>query len=105
MPDPVYYDTLAPGEISEELAPVIDELGLRQNCTELLDQGYTVIHDVASAEFTHRLRDAILAHSGPYGGARMLLARDPVYAEAVLSPKLLAMAEFSVGRGHSRPPG
>ena len=29
----------------------------------------------------------------------MLLAKDPVFSEAVLSPKLLAMAEFSVGRG------
>ncbi|NJN05221.1 MAG: hypothetical protein HC814_00760, partial [Rhodobacteraceae bacterium] len=29
----------------------------------------------------------------------MRLGQDPVYAEAVLNPKVLAMAEFSVGRG------
>ena len=30
----------------------------------------------------------------------MLLHKDPVFAEAVLQPKLRAMAEFSVGRGY-----
>ena len=29
----------------------------------------------------------------------MLLAKDPVFAEAILNPKLRALAEFSVGRG------
>ena len=29
----------------------------------------------------------------------MMLAKDPVFAEAVLNPKLMALAEFSVGRG------
>ena len=32
-------------------------------------------------------------------GGNMLLAKDPIYAEAIMKPKLLAMAEFSVGRG------
>ena len=29
----------------------------------------------------------------------MLLAKDPIFAKAVLNPKVMAMAEFSLGRG------
>ena len=29
----------------------------------------------------------------------MLLSKDKIFAEAVLQPELLALAEFSVGRG------
>ena len=94
----VYYDTLPPDAISDELAPVIDELGLVENCRQLAMEGWTVVEDAAPIEFTERLREVILAKAGPQG-ARMLLAADPVFAEAVLNPKLLAMAEFSVGRG------
>ncbi|HZU74436.1 MAG TPA: phytanoyl-CoA dioxygenase family protein [Acidimicrobiales bacterium] len=99
-----YTDTLAPGTISDELAPVIAELGLEKNCRQLVDDGWTVIEDAATPDFTARLRRAILDASGVAsdsagGGSSMLLAKDPVFAEAVLNPKLLAMAEYSVGRG------
>ena len=94
-----YFDTLAPDEISTELAPAIDALGLTQNCKDLAERGWTVLQDVASTEFNDRLRQTILDIAGDYPGANMLLARDPLFAEAVMLPKLMALAEFSVGRG------
>lgn len=94
-----FFDTLAPEEISAELAPIVEQFDLDENCRQLTNEGWTVIENAASAEFTERLRETILRLSAPHGGARMLLAKDPVFAEAVLNPKLLAMAEFSVGRG------
>ena len=42
----MYFDTLPPDAISDELEPTIDELGLRENCRELAMNGWTVIHDV-----------------------------------------------------------
>jgi len=95
----VYYDTLPPEAISAELQPIIDELDLAANCRELSAQGWTVLKGVASEAFNQRLRDTILSVTAGRPGANMLMARDPVFAEAVLMPKLMAMAEFSVGRG------
>jgi hypothetical protein len=96
---PVYYDTLPPEAISQELAPVIAELGLEDNCRQLAMEGWTVVERAASPEYNARLRSKILETCAGRGGANMLLAKDPVFAEAVLNPKLLALAEFSVGRG------
>ena len=93
------YDTLPPGAISEELAPVIQSLGLTRHCEELVTNGWTVIEGMATADFNDRLRQAIKEHSAS-GGANMLLHKDSVFVEAVLQPALRAMAEFSVGRGH-----
>lgn len=98
-------DTLPPEAISEELAPAIAEFGLEQNCRQLMEEGYTVIENVASPEFNERLREAIIrtAPDGSEGqprGVNMALNRDPVFGEAIVNPKLMAMAEFSVGRGH-----
>ena len=98
-------DSLPPEAISEELAPVVAELNLEQNCRELIELGYTVIRDVASSEFNQQLRDTIIRTAkgdDPAGprGSNMGLLLDPVFGEAVTMPKLMAMAEFSVGRGH-----
>ena len=95
----VYFDTLPPDVISDELAPAIDELGLRENCRELVMNGWTVVRDAASDDFNNRFRETILELNGKGRGGNMLLAKDPIFAEAILSPKLFAMAEFSVGRG------
>lgn len=92
-----YYDTLPPDAISDELAPVIDELGLRENCRQLAMEGWTVIDNLASSDFNDAFRETI-RQLCPNGG-NMLLAKDPIFAEAIMRPKLLAMAEFSVGRG------
>ena len=92
------YDTLAPGEISESLRPRIEALDLERNCRQLAEEGWTVLENATAPEFNERLRETILALARN-GGANMLLARDPIFAEAILNPALMAMAEFSVGRG------
>lgn len=93
-----YYDTLPPDAISEELAPVISELGLQENCRQLAEEGWTVLENAATPEFNDRLRETILRVTDGKGGF-MLLSQGPVFAEAVLNKSLMAMAEFSVGRG------
>lgn len=95
----MYYDTLAPDTISEELTPTIKKLRLEENCRQLAMEGWTVVENVASAKFNDRLRAKILELSQGGAGANMLLAKDDVFAEAILRPKLMAMAEYSVGRG------
>ncbi len=99
-----YHDTLPPEAISDELAPVVEALSLQNNCHELTEQGWTVVENAATPEFNERLREKIVELSGAApdtgaGGANMLLAQDPVFAEAILNSKLMALAEFSVGRG------
>ena len=95
------YDTLAPDEISGELLPVVQQLGIESNCRELASDGWTIIENVADPDFNDRLRNTILdlGAGRKHGPPPMLLARDAVFAEAVLNPKLMAIAEFSVGRG------
>ena len=94
-----YTDSLAPGEISRELQPVISTLSLEDNCRELAEEGWTVIENIAGSEFNQRFRDNLLELCDGYPGRQMLLAEDPLIAEAVLDPRLVALAEFSVGRG------
>ncbi len=93
-----YYDTLPPDAISEELEPVITELGLVENCRQLAEEGWTVLENAATQEFNNRLRETILRVTDGKGGF-MLLAKDSVFAEAVINKSLMAIAEFSVGRG------
>ena len=38
-----YTDTLPPDALSPELAPVVDQLGLREHCRQLAMEGWTVI--------------------------------------------------------------
>ncbi len=93
-----YYDTLPPEAISAGLAPVIEALELEPHCRQLAEEGWTVIEGAASPEFNAELRATIL-RLAPKGGANMLLAKDPIFADLILNPTLMALAEFSVGRG------
>ena len=93
-----YYDTAPPDVVSDKLKPVIEELGLLENCRQLAMEGWTVIERAADEEFNECLRNKIL-ELADRGGANMLLTKDDLFPAAVLNPKLLAMAEFSVGRG------
>lgn len=95
-----------PYSVPEDLASRIDALGLRDNVRDLVDEGYTIIQDPAAHALTDRVREAILrlsneTEAGPLKarGAGLLLGRDPVFAEAVLVPKLLVLAEYLLGRG------
>ena len=89
--------TVAASDIAPEIAPHIEALGLAENCRQLADEGYTVVHDAASPDFVARLREVILEKVNPYGS--LLAHQDPVFAEAALNPKLRALADFSVGPG------
>ena len=93
-----YTDTLPPDALSPELAPVVDQLGLREHCRQLAMEGWTVLPAVFDPAEIGHLRDTILRQTTGKGG-NMLLTSDEVFADAALHPKLLAMAEFSVGRG------
>jgi len=99
-------DVADPYAVPEDLAPRIDALGLRDNVRELVDNGYTIIQDPVAHALTDRVREAITrlavaTEDGPLKGrnAGLLLGRDPVFAQAVLVPSLLALTEFLVGRG------
>ena len=95
--------TVPPHEITPELRPVVEELGLVENCRELAEEGWTIVPNAADPDFVARLRKTILetvdVDDTGNGNAYGVLARAPAYAEAVLNPKVMALAEFSVGRG------
>ena len=99
-----YQDTVPPDEISSELMPVVKDMGLVDNCRQLASEGYTIIENAASPEFVARLRNTILdtvpTDEAGNGSELVVLGKDPVYAEALLNPKVLAVADFSVGRGN-----
>ena len=96
-PDP------APYEISPELAERAAALGLEDAFRQLEADGYTVIEDVASPEFVGRLRETILEHHARIrvkgSGPRLLIGKDPVFSEAAINPKILAVVEFMCGPG------
>ena len=70
-------------------------MGLEQKCKELWEQGYTVLEDVASPEFLEQMRAASDANANAFH----VLPKHPVFAQAALNEKLMAIAEFSVGAG------
>ena len=90
---------LVPGEISAELAPRISDFGLERNCQELREQGYTVLEDVAPPVDWRDLRTAIQKAGYPYAMGATLLQKYPIAAKAVINPKMMALAEFSIGAG------
>ncbi len=95
----LYFDTLPPDSVSDELAPTIEELGLQENCRELTMHGWTVIRDAASESFNDAFRKKIIEVATKDKAFNMLLAKDDLFVEAVMNRKLMAMAEYSVGRG------
>ena len=92
-------------EITPELLPIVEALDLVENCHQLASEGYTIVENAAGAEFVARLRKTIrksVSEHDPCSGSlagKRILAGDPVYAEAAMNPVVMAMAEFSVGRG------
>ncbi|MEC8046723.1 MAG: phytanoyl-CoA dioxygenase family protein [Pseudomonadota bacterium] len=91
-------DTLPANEISAELLPVVEQLGIRENCEELATNGWTILQNAVDPDFVASLRRAIVDRSRK-GYANMLLDKDEIFVAATMHPKLMAMAEFSVGRG------
>lgn len=97
--------TVPPYAISDDLRPAIDELDLWQNVAELRDHGYTVVKDVAPPELFDELREVIHRFSEQSEGvlqgitASFLFGRHPVVDQVATLPKILAIAEASVGQG------
>ena len=105
MPAPV-FETRQPFDLSDELEARVDELDLGETVEHVKEHGYGYVHDAASPEFVARLRDTIVrivrgeeGHLLAGRGANMLLAKDPVFEEVVLNPKMLAIAEILCGKG------
>ena len=93
-----------PYAVPEDLAPRIDAFDLRQNIRDLVNNGYTVIEDPKALEIVDEVREAIIrcVPAPPEAKAPTrftLLDQDPVFAEAITTPKLLALVEYLLGRG------
>ncbi|MFQ5926331.1 MAG: phytanoyl-CoA dioxygenase family protein [Terriglobia bacterium] len=99
------FVTRQPFELSPELAARVEELGLQPYLDQLRDEGYTIVPNIASEEFTARLRETCLRLAqeteGPGKGfsAALLLGRDPIFEEVVLNPKIQALVEVMCGQG------
>lgn len=95
---------LDPYAVPEDLAERIDALDLRRNVVELVDDGYTVIRDPQAIAIADEVREAIIrcVPAPPEAKAPTrftLLDQDPIFADAITTPKLLALVEFLLGRG------
>ena len=97
--------SLGPYEVSDELRPRIDELDLWGTIEHLRDNGYAIVEDVGPPELMDELRNAIhtLAEGtkgrGKGKAASMLLGRHPAVDKVATLPKILSLAEASVGKG------
>jgi ectoine hydroxylase-related dioxygenase (phytanoyl-CoA dioxygenase family) len=96
--------------LSESLAGRVAELGIEAQVKQMRDEGYTIVHDAYTADQVGRIRSAVKRlceeDQGNYFGITangascdLLLGRDPVFAEALLNPYLLAIQEYMCGRG------
>ena len=52
--NPILGPTVPPWEISAELRPVVEDLGMVENCRQLAEEGWTIIEDAADPEFFER---------------------------------------------------
>ncbi len=102
---PVEAAATDPYAVPDYLAERVASLGLEPHIRDFVDRGYTVIQDPVAHALADRVREAIVRLAketeGPASGysAALLLGRDPVFEEAVLAPKMHALAEYVVGRG------
>jgi len=100
------HETRQPFDLSDELQAKVDALDLAESVEHAKAEGYGYIYEPAPIAFTQRLREAILrtaqGSEGPRG-MNMLLNKDPVFAEVVLNPKILAMSKSCAGKAPSCP--
>lgn len=101
----VPFETRQPFDLDKALSQRIGELQLRPNLAELRDEGYTIVENIATPEFTARLRATCLRLAqetqgkGKGHSAALLLGRDPIFEEVVLNSKILALVEVMCGKG------
>ncbi len=96
--------SVGPYEVSAELRPRIDELGLWDAVDHIRDHGYAVIREAAPPALMDELREAIHTLSKPpqarngIASAPLLLGRHPAVDRVATLPKIMAFGEFSVGK-------
>lgn len=95
------HQTRQPFELSKPLAKRVRRLDLKDSVRQVEKEGYGYIYNPAPQAFTERLKQAIvdIVESQPTNSAHLLLDKHPVFAEVVLNPKMLAMAEILCGKG------
>ena len=110
-PEPSLEDLMAPTrqpfDLDEALRAKVDALGLGGTIRSLKEEGYGYVHEVAEPGIEIRVRETLLGlcaegegvRSVGSAGANMLLDKDPIIAEVVLNPKLLAVVEVMCGKG------
>jgi len=103
------FDYPVPWSVSQNLAAKIEPLGLGAQLAQLRDDGYCLVDDAYDAAFCQRLREAVISEAARQNGhyfdikegeglsAYHLLGRDDAFAEALLNPKLIAIAEYLCG--------
>ncbi len=96
--------TRQPFDLDDDMTAKVVEFDLEETVLQLKEEGYGYIQNVADDAFIARLRETLLrvCAKGPSlqgGGANMLLDKDPIFVEAVLNPKVLAIVEIMVGKG------
>ncbi len=98
--------SIGPGEVSDELRPRIDELGLWDAVEHFREHGYAIIREASPPALMDELREAIHTLSkkpeddgrGGMESAVLLLGRHPAVDRVATLPKIMAFAEFSVGK-------
>ena len=96
--------SLGPHDVSDELRPRIDELDLWDAIDHMREHGYAVIREAASPALMDDLREAIHTLSKPanepngMASAPLMLGRHPAVDRVATLPKIMAFAEFSVGK-------
>ncbi|MEE2913440.1 MAG: phytanoyl-CoA dioxygenase family protein [Pseudomonadota bacterium] len=90
-----------PFDLDDEVGQRINELSLQPTIDSLQAEGYGYVIPAADPDFNERLRHVIIeqCRKNGGGGANMLLDKDPVFAEVITNPKLLAVAEVMCGKG------
>lgn len=97
----------SPCSISADLYPTLEKLGLLGSVSHLKDEGYAVLNRVLSEDKIAALRayllDAIASSTTSQlrheRSLRFLLGKHPMFAELVTHPTLLALVEYSCGKG------
>ncbi len=102
------FETRQPFDLSDELRDRVHANDVADTVAQLEEDGYGYVRNASTPEFNARLRETILrvcfenAPDGKRdgaGGATMLLHKDPIFAEVILNPKLMTVAEVMCGKG------
>jgi ectoine hydroxylase-related dioxygenase (phytanoyl-CoA dioxygenase family) len=103
------YAYRQPWSISPTLEPTMTELGLLGSAEQLREEGYTIVHDAYDQAFCAEIRADILEAARKEKGhyfdikpgegltAYHLLGKSDSFAQALLNPKLLVLAEYLCG--------